>query len=44
MSDWIRESGIVIEALLSIDEDNIFYKLAKAQLYIAEKRMIKQKQ
>lgn len=44
VSEWIRESGIVIEALLSIDEDNVFYKLAKAQLYIAEKRMIKQKQ
>lgn len=38
MSEWIRESGIVIEALLSIDEDNVFYKLAKAQLYIAEKK------
>lgn len=38
VSEWIRESGIVIEALLSIDEDNVFYKLAKAQLYIAEKK------
>ena len=38
VNEWIRESGIVIEALRAIDDKNPFYKLALAQLYITEKK------
>lgn len=44
VNEWIRESGIVIEALSAIDEDNLFYRLALAQLYIAEKKDDKAKE
>ena len=44
VNEWIRESGIVIEALRALDENNTFYKLALAQLYIAEKKDEKAKE
>ena len=44
VNEWIRESGIVIEALRALDENNAFYKLVLAQLYIAEKKDEKAKE
>lgn len=44
VNEWIRESGIVIEALRALDESSTFYKLALAQLYIAEKKDAKAKE
>lgn len=38
VNEWIRESGIVIEALRALDENHPFYKLALAQLCITEKK------
>ena len=38
VTEWIRESEIVIEAARAIDDSNPFYRLALAQIYITEKK------
>ena len=38
MSEWIRESMIILEAIRSIDDSNPFYRLVLAQIYIAEQK------
>ncbi len=38
MSEWIRESMIVLEAIRSIDDSNPFYRLVLAQIFIADKK------
>lgn len=38
MSEWIRESMIILEAIRSIDDSNPFYRLVLAQIFIAEKK------
>ena len=34
ISDWIRDSKIILEKIREIDDSNPFYRLAEAQLYI----------
>ncbi len=38
MSEWIRETEIIIEAVRAVDDSNPFYRLALAQIYIASKK------
>ncbi len=38
VSEWIRESMSVIEAIRSMDDSNPFYRLFLAQIYITEKK------
>lgn len=38
MSEWIRESMIVLEAIRSIDDSNPFYRLVLAQIFMADKK------
>ncbi|MGN0375143.1 MAG: DUF5717 family protein [Butyrivibrio sp.] len=38
LSEWIRETKIVLEAVRAINDDNPFYRLALAQIYIVEKK------
>lgn len=38
VSEWIKESVIVIEAIRSIDDSNPFYRLFLAQIHITEKK------
>lgn len=38
LSQWVRETAIVIEAVRAIDDSNPFYRLALAQVYITEGR------
>lgn len=38
VSEWIRKSMIVIEAIRSMDDSNPFYRLFLAQIYITEKK------
>lgn len=44
VSDWMRESLIVLEKLRELDDSSPFYRLALAQIYISGKNDVKAKE